>query len=76
MMKLVRTHSFRLLPEETELLRRFCLRRGWSLSDGIRMGLLVLAVHQGYDAELLQALEARTGHLKRVADMWARGNRS
>ena len=76
MMKLVRTHSFKLLPEETELLRRICLRRGCSLSDGIRMGLLLLAVHQGYDAELLQALEARTGHLKRVADMWARGTRS
>ena len=75
-MKLVRTHSFRLLPEETELLRRICLRRGCSLSDGMRMGLLLLAVHQGYDAEVLQALEARTGHLKRVADIWARGARS
>ena len=76
MMKLVRTHSFKLLPEETELLRSICLKRGCSLSDGMRMGLLVLAVHHGYDAEVLQALEARTGHLKRVADIWARGNRS
>ena len=56
-MKLVRTHSFKLLPEETELLRRICLSRGCSLSDGIRMGLLFLAVHHGYDAEVLQALE-------------------
>lgn len=76
MMKLVRTHSFRLLPEETELLRRICLMRGCSLSDGMRMGLLVLAVHDGYDAEVLQALESRTGHLKRVEEIWARGNRS
>ena len=76
MMKLVRTHSFKLLPEETALLRRICLRRGCSLSDGMRMGLLLLAVHDGYDAEVLQALEARTGHLKRVEEIWARGNRS
>ena len=76
MMKLVRTHSFKLLPEETELLRRICLRRGCSLSDGMRMGLLLLAVHYGYDAEVLQALEARTGHLKRVEEIWARGTRA
>jgi hypothetical protein len=75
-MKLVRTHYFKLLPEETALLRSICLRRGCSLSDGLRMGLLVLAVHQGYDAEVRQALEARTGHLTQVAEIWARGSRS
>lgn len=75
-MKLVRTHSFKLLPEERAVLRAMCLKRGCSLSDGIRMALLFLAVQHGYDAEVRQALDARQDHLKQVADIWARRNRA
>ena len=71
-MRAVKTHSFKLIQAEDELLRLVARATGLTLSDVVRVGLYRLAGSEGFVESVNRAMAERVEHLSDCRSVWER----
>ena len=71
-MRAVKTHSFKLIQAEDDLLRAVARATGLTLSDVVRVGLYRLACSEGLGESATRAMSERVDHLSGCRSLWER----